>query len=154
MATKGESYDPEEAGYFISKNIPKEASRDDFQHYPMWRDFNYAMLSHIHKEYKGTIIVPMTVVDPMYFNEIVGRLRTDGITVNHFTLLASKAKILHRLLNRGDGPNSWAAQQIDRCLAGLSNKVFKQHLNTDDMTVEAVVEHISFSLSLGNDSTI
>ncbi len=104
---------------------PKRRLRDDFQHYPMWRDFNYAMLSHIRKDYKGTIIVPMTVVDTMYFNEIAGKLRADGITVNHFTLLASKDKILHRLLTRGDGPNSWAAQQIDRCLAGLSNEVFK-----------------------------
>lgn len=68
--------------------------------------------------------------------------------------MASRDKILHRLLTRGDGPNSWAAQQIDRCVAGLSNEVFKQHLNTDDMSVEAVVEHISSTLSLGCDSTM
>lgn len=75
-------------GYNISltkegESYSQKKLRDDFQHYPMWRDFNYAMLSHIRKEYKGTIIVPMTVVDIMYFNEIAGKLRADGITVNH-----------------------------------------------------------------------
>ncbi|MFD0693127.1 hypothetical protein ACFQZT_03390 [Paenibacillus sp. GCM10027628] len=83
-------YDPEHAGYFIRKNIPKELSGGDFQNYPMWREFNYQMLAYISKEFKGTIIVPMTVVDPLYFDEIVGRLRNNNVTVHHFTLWASK----------------------------------------------------------------
>lgn len=37
-------YDPEEAGFFIRDNIPKEINIDDFQDFKMWRDFNYTTL--------------------------------------------------------------------------------------------------------------
>jgi len=39
----------------------------------MWRDFNYAMLKHLDETYDGIIFVPMTVVNPQYFEEIIGR---------------------------------------------------------------------------------
>lgn len=95
-------YDPENAGYFIRKNIPPSIKKPDFQEYPLWREFNYAMLKHIACEYDGVIIAPMTVVDPVYFEEIVGRLRTDGMTVKHFALCAPREVILQRLKSRGN----------------------------------------------------
>jgi hypothetical protein len=76
-------FDPENAGFYIRENIPKEISKGDFQLYPMWRDFNYSMLKYIQHAYNGTIIVPMTLVDPHYFQEIVGRLRLDEVIVHH-----------------------------------------------------------------------
>ena len=34
-------YDPENAGYFIRKNIPQQINTEDnFQDYKLWRDFN------------------------------------------------------------------------------------------------------------------
>ncbi|ULL19610.1 tunicamycin resistance protein [Paenibacillus sp. H1-7] len=130
-------FDPEHAGYYIRKNLPKEAMlQNDFQNYPMWREINYTMLAYIHREYQGTVIVPMTVVNPVYFEEIVGTLRNDGVVVHHFALCASKETILKRLRSRGEGPQSWAAQQIDRCLDGLSSEVFRHHLDTENLSVE------------------
>lgn len=41
-----------------------------------------------------------------------------------------------RLLGRGEVKNSWAEQQIDRCLEGLSNVVFRHYLDTDHVTIE------------------
>ncbi|WP_161487968.1 AAA family ATPase [Paenibacillus glacialis] len=136
-------YDPENTGYFIRKNIPKPIHKGDFQDFVMWRQFNYSMLKTIHDEFSGTIIVPMTIVSPEYFSEIVDRLREDGITVNHFTLCASKNTLLKRLRSRGEGKNSWAARQIDRCIAGLSHEVFQDHLDTDEMSIEDIVEQIA-----------
>lgn len=136
-------FDPEHAGFYIRRNIPKEASRPDFQDYPMWREINYAMLAYIKQEYSGTVIVPMTIVNPRYFEEIVGRLREDGHTVRHFTLSASKDVLLKRLRTRGEGKHSWAARQIDRCMEGLSADVFREHVQTDDLTVDAVTERIA-----------
>lgn len=136
-------FDPEHAGFYIRKSIPKAASRSDFQDYPMWREINYAMLAYIQKEYSGTIIVPMTIVNPQYFEEIVGRLRSDGHTVHHFALCASKEVLLGRLRTRGEGKRSWAAQQIDRCLDGLSSDVFRHHLQTDDWTISQTAETIA-----------
>lgn len=141
-------YDPENVGYFIRKNIPKEMSKPDFQDHPMWREFNYKMLKNINDQYDGTVIVPMTLVDPHYFAEIVGQLRNDGVIVNHFALCASKETLLKRLKSRGEGKTSWAAQQIDRCREGLANPIFQHHLDTDQMTTEDVVAHIASILNI------
>ncbi|WP_256760527.1 AAA family ATPase [Cohnella sp. WQ 127256] len=141
-------YDPENAGYFIRRNMPKELSKGDFQNFPMWREINYSLLKYIDSKYDGIIIVPMTVVDPIIFDEIVGELRKSGVTVNHFTLWASRDVLEKRLRSRGEGKNSWAAQQIDRCLSGLSNDVFQQRIATENMSIEAVAETIASILNI------
>jgi hypothetical protein len=141
-------FDPENAGFYIRKNIPKEVTKEDFQNYTMWREFNYSMLKYINNEYNGTIIVPMTVVNPSFFDEIVGRIREDGVTVNHFTLWVPRDTLLKRLHNRGEAQNSWAAGQIDRCMDGLSNEIFRHHLHTESMSVETVAATIASMLNI------
>lgn len=141
-------FDPENAGFYIRKNLPREISKSDFQDYTMWREMNYSMLKYLDTNYRGVIIVPMTIVNPQYFRQIVGRLRDDGVTVHHFTLCASKEVLLKRLLSRGEGKNSWAAQQIDRCLAGLSSEEFRHHLSTEHLTIEMVAESIASHLHI------
>lgn len=141
-------YDPENVGYFIRKNIPKEICKDDFQDYPMWREFNYSMLKYIRSEYEGIIIVPMTIVNPEYFNEIIGKLKNDGITIHHFTLCASKEVLQRRLRSRGEGKYSWAEQQIDRCINGLSDEIFKHHIDTENMSIEETAEQIAFKSNI------
>lgn len=136
-------FDPENAGYYIRENMPPVPAKNDFQDYPMWRDINYVMLKHIRSEFDGTIIVPMTVVNPDYFDEIAGRLRRDGIAVNHYALCASREVLLARLRSRFDGRKSWPARQIDRCIEGLTSPVFREHLDTDRLSTDQVVEQIA-----------
>lgn len=136
-------YDPENVGYFIRKNLPNDSKLDDFQDYTMWREFNYSMLRYIYEISSCILIVPMTITSLQYFDEIVGRLRREGVIVHHFTLCASREVLFHRLRQRGDRANSWPAQQIDRCIQGLSHEVFQQHLDTDRMSIEVVVEQIA-----------
>ncbi|CAH1197007.1 Tunicamycin resistance protein [Paenibacillus auburnensis] len=57
-------FDPENAGEYISQNVPWGMLNNDFQDYKPWREINYAMLKHIDSEYNGKIIVPMTIVEP------------------------------------------------------------------------------------------
>ena len=141
-------YDPENMGFFINKNIPKDMSKGDFQDYSIWRELNYTILKSIDSEHDGVIIVPMTIVNPHYFEEIVGKLRDDGVIVNHFVLWASKETLQKRLRSRGEGKNSWGAKQIERCIQGLSNDIFKHRLETDTMTVETVAETIASMLDI------
>ncbi|WP_274364286.1 AAA family ATPase [Paenibacillus thermotolerans] len=141
-------FDPENAGYYIRKNVPKQIAAPDFQDYPMWREMNYAMLRHIDRTYDGIVIAPMTVVNPLYFEEMVGRLREDGVVVNHFALCASREVLLKRLRGRGDGKNSWPAQQIDRCIEGLSDARFRQHLDTEHTSIEENAETIASALHI------
>ncbi|WP_327204724.1 AAA family ATPase [Paenibacillus sp. DMB20] len=135
--------DPEQAGYYIRKNLPDEVKKSDFQDYLMWREFNYAMLRYLDANSTRIIIAPMTITNPAYFDEIIGRLRKDGVDVRHFTLFASREVLLKRLKSRGDGEKSWPAQQIDRCVKELSQDVFKHRIDTDQMSIDEVVEKIA-----------
>ena len=141
-------YDPENVGYYIRENIPKQITKSDFQDYYLWREMNFSMLKYIATEYSGTIIVPMTIVNPDYFREIAGELREEDFEIQHFTLCASRETLLKRLRSRGEGKNSWAAQQIDRCLRGLENDIFQYHLDTEKLSTEEVAETIALMLDI------
>jgi len=141
-------YDPEEAGYYIRKNIPKAMTKNDFQDFEIWREINFSMLKMIADQYTGIIIVPMTIVNPQYFAEIVGKLQQCGIEVWHFTLCASKEVLLKRLRTRAEGANSWAAAQIDRCAAGHSDPIFEQKINTNHLSIEQAAEQIARELNI------
>jgi gluconate kinase len=136
-------FDPERFGYVLMKNVPKEISKNDFQDYPIWRETNYSLLRQVTESYKGIIIVPMTLTNEKYFKEIIGRLREDGITVKHFTLSASKETIAKRLRKRFEGKNSWAYQQMDKRLSSLSKDTFQEHIHSDALSIEEVVERIA-----------
>jgi hypothetical protein len=97
-----------------------------------------SMLRYIDSDYPGTIIVPMTLVEPTYYAEIIGRLRGEGRMIRHFTLSASPETLLNRLESRGEGRNSWAAAQIGRCLKGLEDEIFEYYVDTEHKSVSEV----------------
>lgn len=136
-------YDPENVGYFLRKNTPESLRHGDFQDLTAWRECNLSILRLLDSKHDGPIIVPMTLVNPVYFDEVIGELRKSGVEVKHFALVASKAVILERLRKRREGTNSWAAQQIDRCVAALSTEKFEQQIETDHLTIDQVVERIA-----------
>ncbi|QGH33317.1 AAA family ATPase [Gracilibacillus salitolerans] len=141
-------YDPENIGYFLNRNIPKNICKADFQDYSIWRELNYTTIKYIVSEHDGVVIAPMTIVNPQYFEEIVGKLRNDGIIVHDFVLWASKETLKKRLRKRGERKNSWAEQQIDRCIEGLANDIFQYRIDTDHMPIDSVVETIASKLNI------
>lgn len=136
-------YDPENVGYFIRKNAPKQILKQDFQDHAIWREINFSVLQTINSEYNGIIIVPMTIVKTQYFDEIINKLSSNGVEVHHFTLLANRETLLKRLKSRGDHKNSWPAKQIDRCISSLSQEMFKTHIHTDRLTIEEIIDRIA-----------
>jgi hypothetical protein len=99
----------------------------------------------------------MTVTNPVYFAETVGRLRELGHDVRHFALLAERETVLARLRERGfgrllryaarkDAPprrESWAVGQLDHCLERLREPEFAEHLWTDRTTVARTADRIA-----------
>jgi hypothetical protein len=85
----------------------------------------------------------MTLTNELYFEDIIGRLKADGIEVKHYTLATSPQTVQKRLRKRLEGKNSWAYQQIDKRLKLLANNAFKEHIQTDRKTIEEVVETIA-----------
>lgn len=140
-------FDPEQIGFSLRKIVPSEMYKD-FQDHPVWREFTYKSLRYVAENFSGVIIVPMTVVNPLYHDQTVGALCREGLQMHHFTLVASRETVLRRLHRRGDGSNSWGARQLERCFKSLSDERFAVHLNTEGKTIEAVAEEIALYVGL------
>jgi hypothetical protein len=153
--------DPEHVGFGLHRMMPPSL-RGDFQDLPAWRQGVYEVLDLALERYEGTVIVPMTVVEPEYFRDTVGRLRERGHEVRHFALLADRTTVLGRLRERGfghtarflagkDAPlrrESFAVSRLDLCLERLRGAEFTEHLWTDRLTVPQVADHIGASAGL------
>ena len=80
-------YDPEEIGGFLSNMFEHE--KDDFQDYELWRILNSDILKYMCSVYE-IVIVPMTITNKNYYDEIINKLKTSGVEIKHFILNASK----------------------------------------------------------------
>jgi len=136
-------YDPENAGYFIRQNIPKELHKSDFQNHEEWRVINYEMLSYLSQEFNGTIIVPMTINNAQYYEEMIQKLIDDGIRLRHFILYADKETIVKRLNKRLERGQTWAKAQIDTCIHAFDNIITEEKIMTDRRSIDDIVEEIS-----------
>ena len=132
-------YDPEEIGGFLSNMFNYE--KDDFQDYELWRTLNSDILKYMCSIHE-IIIVPMTITNRNYYDEIVNKLIADGIKVNHIILNASRENIIKRLDSRKDS-TEWAYNQVDRCIKAFEeNKFNAKIIDTDNMTIEEVAKII------------
>jgi hypothetical protein len=153
--------DPEHVGFGLHRMTPPRL-RADFQDLPAWRQGVYEVLDLALAQHPGTVIAPMTVIEPAYFRETVGRLRERGHDVRHFALLADRETVLRRLRERGfghavrfvagkDAPlrrDSFAVSKLDSCLERLRTADFAEHLWTDRLTIREVADHIAASAGL------
>ena len=141
--------DPEQLGFGLQRMTPPEL-RGDFQDIPLWRRGTCEMLLRHALHAAGPALVPMTLVNKLYFDEIVGELRRQGIVVQHVALVASQDTLLKRLRSRGEGAESWAAQQIKRCVQGLAQFPAGELLDTNSLShaqvVAAIAEHCRLEL--------
>jgi broad-specificity NMP kinase len=150
-------YDPENIGYFFRRNMPKEIIQGNFQDQLLWRTFNYEMIKNIYSKYNGDIIIPMTIYDKNYFEEIIGKLLKENIKIDHYILGASKETILKRLSKRHEKKESWAAKQIDICINGFNELKGKSiYIDTNELNIAEVVETIakSSNIKLKEDNNI
>lgn len=136
-------YDPEQVGYFLWDNFPAPLRRKgDFQDIEIWRDFNYRIIKYMAQNFAGHIIIPMTLVEPEYYHQIIGKLQNDGIAVRHIILTAPKETIIERLMRRGEDQNSWAEQQIDRCMDAFAGRIDGERIDTSKRSIEEVADYI------------
>ncbi|TVL90352.1 AAA family ATPase [Streptomyces sp. SAJ15] len=153
--------DPEHVGFGLHRTLPRSL-RGDFQDLAAWRQGVFEVLDLTLRRHDGVVIVPMTVVEPKYFQETVGRLREHGHEVRHFALLAERETVLRRLRERGLGHaiglvagkdtalrrESFAVSKLDVCLERLRGEEFAEHLWTDRLTVPQVAERVAASAGL------
>lgn len=141
-------YDPENVGFFLRRNEPKQLAADNFQDEPLWRSMNRDMLLHLSQHFAGPVLVPMTLVREDYYDEIIGGLRRQRVDVRHFVLCARAETVRKRLRRRLEGTNSWAARQLPACLSALESPLFENKLWTDKLSVPETAEEIAARLGL------
>ncbi|MGW0928513.1 AAA family ATPase [Streptomyces sp. NPDC002644] len=148
--------DPEHLGFGLRRMMPPDL-RGDFQDLASWRQGVVEVLDLALTRHEGVVIAPMTVTDPEYFAQTVGRLGELGHDVRHFTLLAQRETVLRRLRERGLGrllgriagrrklrrSESWAVERLDATLERLKEPEFAEHLWTDDFTVPKTADRIA-----------
>jgi hypothetical protein len=138
--------DPEHLGFGLHRMLPP-VMRTDFQNLQAWRSGVREVLDLVARKHEGPVIVPMTLIDPRYFAQIVGRLRDDGQDLRHFALLAERATVLRRLNRRAFGlglkRERWAVDRLDDCLARLQEPEFAHHIHTDELTVPQIADTIA-----------
>ncbi|WP_235188869.1 zeta toxin family protein [Exiguobacterium artemiae] len=128
-------------GQLLRQQLPRETLADDFQDEPLWRQLNLVLLEQLDQP-SAVIIVPMTLTNPDYFDEIIGALRSNGHQVQHVALMASPATIRRRLRSRFERAQSWGGRQADERLRALAHPVFSNHVDTDDLSKQQIVDVI------------
>jgi thymidylate kinase len=114
-------FDPEQVGYVLREIV--DVPTGNFQDLPLWRRQVAAMAVGLVEEYRRPLLVPMTLVEAAYLDEIVGGA---GITVQHFYLDVPRDVLVQRIDARTMTPDdperdahvrAWCVAQIERCRA-------------------------------------
>lgn len=139
--------DPELLGFGLQRMLPIE-QRTDFQDLPQWRTGVLETLAQVAAAHPGPMLVPMTLVRDDYFDQIVGGLRARGVDLRHYALIAGPDTLRRRLSNRiaylrTGRRETWAMQQIPRCVAALGQDRYATHVDTDRRSTDEVVEWIA-----------
>jgi len=144
--------DPAHVGYGMRRMLPPSLRRTFWQDIPAWRHSVLELLRLTLAEHGGPVISPMTLVSSAHFQEIIGRLRDDGVQVHHFALLAEPATVVRRLRARSLGleprTQPWEVDVLGGWLEQLRRPEFAQHVHTDHRTVAQVADVISRSAGL------
>ena len=89
-------YDPEYVGYVLGRWVPA-AESGDFQDIPAWRKLAAEFAITLRAEYQRTLIVPMTVVNPVYREEIFGPIGKAGERILHVFLDVPAEELRRRI---------------------------------------------------------
>lgn len=143
--------DPEHVGMMLMDwGRPHGLGVADFQDLPLWRELVVTGLSGFHAAVRRDVVVPMTLLNPDYFEEVVGGLRARGVEVRHFCLTAPADEIRRRLATRVDALNpagddaamAWATERLERYAPAMTDPRFETFLDatlaTDDLAAGVV----------------
>ncbi|MFD9904039.1 AAA family ATPase [Streptomyces sp. NPDC059063] len=119
-------YDPEMVGYVLREIV--EVPTGDFQDLRLWRRQVADLAVGLVEEYQRPVLVPMTLVNPGYAEEIFGALKDAGITAHHFFLRVSEDVLVKRIDGRSFTPDdpaqderarTWCKSKIESCMAAV-----------------------------------
>ena len=138
--------DPEEVGFGLTRAMPRAAWPHDFQDLRSWRQGVVEVLDRTLLGVDAPVIVPMTLVEPAYVDEVDGGLRDLGHEVRHIALISSAEEIRRRLWWRGiPGVNRehWMLARVDSSLETLRRPGFADQVDTTGLSVAEVADVVA-----------
>ena len=151
-------FDPEVLGVGLRLWTPPEASIHDFQDIRLWRDLVVTTTSGLVAEWGRPLIVPMTLLRPSYFDEVMGQLRERGQQVHHFCLTAPAEVLRARVEERARSSpefSSMSASDLGRAAAWIEGRWaeydafdprFAEHVDTTRDDPSVVAQRIAAAL--------
>jgi hypothetical protein len=148
-------FDPEHVGYVLTQAVP--APTGDFQDLPSWRHLVVEHILTLRRFHPATLIVPMTLVNRQYLDEIIGALRQAGETVTHIFLDLPADVLESRIraqvvcptdLKRDESARQFRLKNIPRCVAAAKEQpadtiLLRSDLMTPSQLADAVLAPIS-----------
>lgn len=142
--------DPEQIGFMLRRMIPRDQRPANFQDLSLWRELTGSTITGLQKLTKLPLVVPMTLVELSYFEQITGALRDDGCHIHHFVLTATPGTLQQRLrrrwwqLPRG---RNWCMEQSARHMVAFQSPNYGTLIKTDDRTASDIADEILSSLT-------
>lgn len=118
------AFDPEYLGELVRRWVPGPVA--DFQDVPLWRRLTAEFAIGLYRDYGALMIVPMTIVDPGYRDEVFGLVERAGIDILHVFLDVPADELRRRIddqVLRPEDPHQDAEARrfrlasVDRCVA-------------------------------------
>ncbi len=118
-------FDPEYVGYLLRRWVPTPDS-GDFQDIRLWRTLVAQFAVGMAREYRRPLIVPMTLVDCAYRQEIFTEIRAAGLNLLHVFLHVPADELRRRIIAQVLVPDDARAEgearafrlaNVERCLA-------------------------------------
>lgn len=137
-------FDPEQIGFLLRRLIPSEFQTGDFQDLKLWRQFTIETCIGLVELTGRPLIVPMTLQNYRYFEEILMALRKRSPDVRHFVLVARPTTLQRRIRFRLSFPSSkrWAMERINQACETFSAPEFAIQIMTDGRTISEVTDDI------------
>lgn len=125
--------DPERIGFVVQRTFWRGV---DYQDVELWRRLTAWRVSSAGR--RTTVIVPMTVTDPVVFEQVTAGARV-------FVLTADRTTLEQRITESGEAVE-WRLAQIDRCLDAFRGSERGTPVSTEGRAPSEVAKEIAAAL--------
>lgn len=150
-------FDPEEVGYMLRKIVTEEIRleeerTDDFQDLELWRILTVKVANELKQKYNKHLLVPMTIYKHQNFEYIYNGFKDIDKDIYHFCLIAAEETLHKRLTERGDKVGGWTFQQTEKCVNVLRDNRFEEHIITDQLDKNEIINRILLRILPSNET--
>ena len=111
---KARIFDTETVGYMLEHVLTEPV--EDFQDNRPWRTLVVRTAVEVLNHVGGTLVIPQTVLNQNYAEEIFGGLAAEGVKIHHFVLHVDRDELVRRINEDREeaGAKQWRLDHVER----------------------------------------